>query len=53
MLNQQTIDKLHALKLSGMVKAFNDQLSQPDIDKLSFEERFGLNRPGIVGDFIL
>ena len=42
MLNQQTIDTLHALKLSGMVKAFNDQLSQPDIDKLSFEERFGL-----------
>ena len=42
MLNQQTIEKLHALKLIGMAEAFKDQLSQPDIDGLSFEERFGL-----------
>ena len=42
MLNQQTIEKLHALKLIGMAEAFKDQLSQPDIDRLSFEECFGL-----------
>ena len=42
MLNQQTIEKLHALKLIGMAEAFKDQLSQPDLDRLSFEERFGI-----------
>ena len=42
MLNQQTIEKLHALKLIGMAEAFQDQLSQPDICRLSYEERFGL-----------
>ena len=42
MLNRHTIEKLHALKLIGMAEAFKDQLSQPDIDRLSFEERFGL-----------
>jgi DNA replication protein DnaC len=42
MLNQQTIEKLQALKLIGMAEAFQDQLSQPDIDRLSCEERFGL-----------
>ena len=42
MLNHQTIDKLQALKLTGMAEAFTDQLNQPDLDRLSFEERFGL-----------
>ena len=42
MLNQQTIEKLHALKLPGMAEALKDQLAQPDIQRLSFEERFGL-----------
>jgi len=42
MLNQQTLDKLHTLKLTGMAEAFTDQLNQPDMDRLSFEERFGL-----------
>ncbi len=42
MLNQQTIDKLHMLKLMGMAQAFTDQLNQPDMDRLSFAERFGL-----------
>jgi DNA replication protein DnaC len=42
MFNQQTIEKLHTLKLIGMAEAFKDQLSQPDLDRLSFEERFGL-----------
>jgi len=42
MLDQQTLDKLHAMKLLGMAAAFADQLNQPDMDKLSFAERFGL-----------
>ena len=42
MLNQQTIDKLYALKLTGMAEAFADQLNQPDMDRLSFPERFGI-----------
>jgi DNA replication protein DnaC len=42
MLNQQTINKLHELKLTGMAEAFADQIKQPDMDSLSFAERFGL-----------
>ena len=42
MLNQQTINKLHELKLTGMAEAFSDQTKQPDMDRLSFAERFGL-----------
>jgi DNA replication protein DnaC len=42
MLNQETINKLLALKLFGMADAFADQMKQPDMDDLSFEERFGL-----------
>ena len=42
MLDQQTINKLYELKLTGMAEAFTDQLKQPDMDKLSFAERFGL-----------
>jgi len=42
MLNQQTIHMLYALKLNGMAEALSDQLNQPDMDRLSFMERFGL-----------
>ena len=42
MLIQPTFDKLHALRLRGMARAFEEQLSQTDIASLSFEERFGL-----------
>lgn len=42
MLNHQTIEKLYALKLVGMAEAFTDQINQPDMDRLSFAERFGL-----------
>src|SRR5260221_3255500 len=41
MLNQQTIEKLLALRLRGMADAFRAQLQQPCTD-LSFEERFAL-----------
>lgn len=42
MLNQPTIEKLTAMKLSGMAKAFADQMQRPDVASLCFEERFGL-----------
>jgi DNA replication protein DnaC len=42
MLNQQTIEKLHAMKLHGMADAFHTQMETTDAGQLSFEERFGL-----------
>jgi DNA replication protein DnaC len=41
MLNQPTLDKLRALKLSGMADAFSEQLQKPMTD-LDFESRLGL-----------
>ena len=40
MLNEQTLEKLYAMRLTGMADAFKDQLTQPDMNDLSFEERF-------------
>ena len=42
MLTHPTLDKLHALKLTGMVQALSEQMTTPDITALSFEERLGL-----------
>lgn len=42
MLNQQTMEKLQALRLVGMAEAFRAQSEQADITDLSFEERFAL-----------
>ena len=42
MLNQQTLEKLHALRLHGMAEAFRAQSEQRGIAELSFEERFAL-----------
>ncbi|ABC32881.1 IstB helper protein, IS21 family [Hahella chejuensis KCTC 2396] len=42
MLKHPTLDKLHALKLTGMAAALEDQSATPDISDLSFEERLGL-----------
>jgi DNA replication protein DnaC len=42
MLNQQTIEKLHAMKLHGMADAFHTQLQTIDTAQLSFEERLAL-----------
>jgi hypothetical protein len=41
MLNEQTIEKLYAMRLNGMAEAFAEQLQQPGIAELSLEERFG------------
>ena len=42
MLNQQTLEKLHGLRLHGMAEAFRAQSEQTGITELSFEERFAL-----------
>ncbi len=42
MLIHPTLDKLHTLKCTGMAAALTEQMSVPDIDTLSFEERLGL-----------
>lgn len=42
MLNNQTMDKLQALRLEGMAQALEEQRRQPDISQLEFEERLAL-----------
>lgn len=42
MLLNPTLEKLQALKLTGMSEALDEQLRSPDIDQLAFEERLGL-----------
>jgi DNA replication protein DnaC len=42
MLNQQTIEKLHSMRMRGMADAFTQQQEDPQTTQLSFEERFGL-----------
>lgn len=38
----QTFDKLNQMKLFGMARALEEQLAQPEIAGLSFEERLGM-----------
>jgi DNA replication protein DnaC len=42
MLDNNTIQKLHEMKLGVMASSFRQQLEDIDMEKLSFEERFGL-----------
>ena len=42
MLNQQTIEKLHTMRMRGMADAFTQQQEDPQTTQLSFEERFAL-----------
>jgi DNA replication protein DnaC len=42
MLNQQTIEKLYAMRMRGMANAFTQQQEDPQTTQLSFEERFAL-----------
>jgi DNA replication protein DnaC len=42
MLSNPTLDKLSALKLSGMCEALKEQHQMPQCQTLSFEERLGL-----------
>lgn len=42
MLTENTITKLQEMRLSTMANAFKEQLADPNISELSFEDRFGL-----------
>ena len=42
MLMQPTIEKLHSMKLFGMAEAIRRQTEDPEISRLSFEERLAL-----------
>lgn len=42
MLNQPTLDKLFQMRLSAMAQAFQLQAEDPQMSRLSFEERLGL-----------
>lgn len=42
MLIKHTVSKLYEMKLNGMAEALKDQLQQPGISELPFEERFSL-----------
>lgn len=42
MLTGPTQDKLRELRLLGMLKSYEEQLSSPTFKKMSFDERFGL-----------
>jgi len=42
MLTRQTIETLRSLNLRGMAEAYEQQLEQPALDGLSFDERLGL-----------
>ena len=42
MLNEQTMTKLHAMKLSGMAEEYEQQRQHPQLADLSFDERFGI-----------
>lgn len=42
MLRHPTLEKLHALRLIGMAKAYEEQMALPDVETLSLDERFGL-----------
>jgi|TARA_Y100000310_G_C20668761_1_gene809094 DNA replication protein DnaC len=42
MLHHPTLEKLTMLKFHGMAQALSEQVADPEIDQLSFEERLGL-----------
>jgi DNA replication protein DnaC len=42
MLTHPTLDRLHALQLHGMARAFEEQLALPEMAELGFAERLGL-----------
>ncbi len=42
MLNEPTLDKLHAMRLNAMAGAWLEQQKDPEMAQLPFDERFGL-----------
>lgn len=52
MLSHPTLHALQTLNLFGMAEALEQQLQQPDLQALSFDERLGLlvDREGLSRD---
>src|SRR5690606_2804706 len=42
MMNDQTLTKLHEMKLSGMEEAYKEQALNKEFQKMSFEDSFSL-----------
>ncbi|WP_438314238.1 IS21-like element helper ATPase IstB [Sporosarcina sp. FA9] len=42
MMNEQTLTKLHEMKLSGMAEAYKEQSGNKDFQKMDFEDRLSL-----------
>jgi len=42
MLNENTVSKLHEMRLSTMAQAFREQIKDNNFSSMSFEERFGI-----------
>lgn len=42
MMNEQTLSKLHEMKLSGMIEVYKEQSGNKDFQKMDFEDRFSL-----------
>ena len=42
MLNDNTVTKLHEMKLSTMAQAFHEQIKNQNFSNMAFEERFGI-----------
>src|SRR5690554_2569906 len=42
MINNSTVDKLIEMRLTAMSDAFRQQISDPRMNEISFEERFGM-----------
>jgi DNA replication protein DnaC len=42
MLNEPTIDRLKSMRLDAMASAWSEQQGKPDVQRLSFDERFAL-----------
>jgi DNA replication protein DnaC len=48
MMNQQTIEKLRAMRLSGMAEAYQQQLENAEVVRLTFDERLAMLVDGHV-----
>jgi len=42
MLTEPTTEKLQAMRLDAMATSWREQTGKPDVDKLAFDERFGM-----------
>ena len=57
MLIEHTITRLNDMRLTGMSEAYSSQRERPNIDEVSFDERFGLlvdqnGHTGRTGDWL-